>query len=96
MLTTGSGGITPNQIVQRAMQRLDAKGRGILLLHDIHPATAMALPSLLKQLKDRGYRVVHVVPAGKLPESVPDYPLRPPLPVGLGRAYYIPVPRTTG
>ena len=48
------------------MQRLDAKGRGILLLHDIHPATAMALPSLLKELKDRGYRVVHVVPAGKL------------------------------
>ena len=43
--------ITPQQIVQRAMQRLDAKGRGILLLHDIHPATALALPSLLKELK---------------------------------------------
>lgn len=70
-------GITPNQIVQRAMQRLDAKGRGILLLHDIHPATAMALPSLLKELKDRGYRVVHVVPAGKLPESVPELPAAP-------------------
>ena len=59
------------------MQRLDAKGRGILLLHDIHPATAMALPSLLKELKDRGYRVVHVVPAGKLPESVPELPAAP-------------------
>ena len=28
---------------QRAMRRLNAKGRGILLMHDIHPATAMAL-----------------------------------------------------
>ena len=66
--------ITPNQIVQRAMQRLDAKGRGILLLHDIHPATAMALPSLLKQLKEHGYQVVHVVPMGELPKSVPELP----------------------
>jgi peptidoglycan/xylan/chitin deacetylase (PgdA/CDA1 family) len=67
-------GITPQQIVQRAVQRLDAKGRGILLLHDIHPATAMALPSLLKELKEHGYRVVHVVPVGRLPESVPELP----------------------
>jgi len=67
-------GITPKEIVQRAMQRLDAKGRGILLLHDIHPATVMALPSLLKELKDRGYHVVHVVPDGDLPKSVPELP----------------------
>ena len=66
--------ITPQQIVQRAMQRLDSKGRGILLLHDIHPATALALPSLLKQLKERGYKVVHVVPAGDMPKSVPELP----------------------
>jgi len=64
-------GITPQQIVQRAMQRLEANGRGILLLHDIHPATAMALPVLLKELKDHGYRVVHVMPAGTMPKSVP-------------------------
>jgi peptidoglycan/xylan/chitin deacetylase (PgdA/CDA1 family) len=64
--------ITPQQIVQRAIQRLDAKGRGILLLHDIHPATALALPSLLKELKEHGYKVVHVVPAGELPKSVPE------------------------
>ncbi|MGA9084836.1 MAG: polysaccharide deacetylase family protein [Pseudolabrys sp.] len=66
--------ITPQQIVQRAMQRLNAKGRGILLLHDIHPATALALPSLLKELKERGYKIVHVVPAGALPKSVPELP----------------------
>ena len=41
-------GISAQQIVKRAMRRLDARGRGILLLHDIHPATAMALPTLLQ------------------------------------------------
>ena len=66
--------ITPQQIEQRAMQRLNGKGRGILLLHDIHPATALALPSLLKELKEHGYKVVHVVPAGELPKSVPELP----------------------
>src|SRR5262249_48141598 len=56
------------------MARLDANGRGILLLHDIHPATALALPSLLNELKQRGYHVVHVVPAGDMPKSVPELP----------------------
>jgi peptidoglycan/xylan/chitin deacetylase (PgdA/CDA1 family) len=65
-------GTTPGQIVQRAMRRLNAKGRGILLMHDIHPATAMALPALLKELKSQGYHVVQVVPAGERPVSVPD------------------------
>ena len=65
-------GTSPSQIVQRAMRRLDAKGRGILLMHDIHPATAMALPTLLKELKASGYHVVQVVPAGERPQSVPE------------------------
>src|ERR1035441_3356467 len=46
--------------------------RGILLLHDIHPATVMALPSLLNELKDKGYHVVQVVAAGERPQSLPD------------------------
>ena len=58
---TGSGA-SPAQIVQRAMSRLDKRGRGILLLHDIHPWTVAALPELLKQLKEHGYHVVQVVP----------------------------------
>jgi peptidoglycan-N-acetylglucosamine deacetylase len=66
--------IGAREIVRRAMRRLEAKGRGILLLHDIHPATVLALPVLLKELKDRGYRVVHVVAAGDHPESIPDAP----------------------
>jgi len=34
-------------------------------LHDIHPATVRALPVLLKELKARGYHIVHVVPASE-------------------------------
>jgi peptidoglycan-N-acetylglucosamine deacetylase len=54
--------ITPAQIVQRAMSRLEKRGSGILLLHDIHPWTVAALPELLKQLKQNGFHVVHMVP----------------------------------
>jgi peptidoglycan/xylan/chitin deacetylase (PgdA/CDA1 family) len=64
--------ISASEIVKRAMRRLEEKGRGILLLHDIHPATVLALPTLLKELKERGYHVVHVVAAGEHPESVPE------------------------
>lgn len=64
--------IGASEIVKRAMRRLDEKGRGILLLHDIHPATVLALPTLLKELKEHGYHVVHVVAAGEHPDSVPE------------------------
>jgi peptidoglycan/xylan/chitin deacetylase (PgdA/CDA1 family) len=69
--------ISAQTIVQRALQRLEAKGRGILLLHDIHPATAMALPTLLKELKAHGFHVVQVVPAGDRPKSVPELMVSP-------------------
>ena len=65
-------GTSASAVVQRAMHRLNQKGRGILLMHDIHPATALGLPMLLKQLKANGYHVVQVVAAGERPKSVPD------------------------
>jgi len=34
-----------------------------LLLHDIHARTVLALPEILNELKSRGYKIVHVVPA---------------------------------
>ena len=55
-------------VLRRMLQRLQAKRRGILLLHDIQPATALALPQLLKQLRHQGYRVVHVEPV-RTPEK---------------------------
>src|SRR5262249_47309239 len=56
--------IGAGEIVRRALNRLEARGRGILLLHDIHLKTALALPTLLQELKTRGYKIVHVVEAG--------------------------------
>jgi peptidoglycan/xylan/chitin deacetylase (PgdA/CDA1 family) len=55
--------ISAKEVTRRALQRIEARGRGILLLHDIQPATALALPTLLAELKARGYKIVHVVPA---------------------------------
>ena len=43
--------------------RLAAKGGGIVLLHDTQAQTAAMLPEFLRELKRRGYQVVHVVPA---------------------------------
>jgi hypothetical protein len=51
------------EIARRAMSRLDAHGKGVLLLHDIHPATVAAMPLIFKALKAKGYKIVHVVPA---------------------------------
>lgn len=58
--------ITAAQIVQRAMSRLEKRGSGVLLLHDIHPWTIAALPELLKELKDKGFHVVQIVPPAHL------------------------------
>jgi len=55
--------INAKEITRRALQRIEARGRGILLLHDIQPATALALPMILAELKARGYKIVQVVPA---------------------------------
>jgi peptidoglycan/xylan/chitin deacetylase (PgdA/CDA1 family) len=76
-------GSTPEAIVQRAMRRLNAHGSGIILMHDIHRATAMALPMLLNELKANGYNVVHVVAAGERPKSIPELMA---LPASDGRA----------
>ncbi len=51
------------EVARRALNRLESKGKGILLLHDIHARTVEALPIILAELKARGFRVVHVVPS---------------------------------
>ena len=51
------------QLPLEKMRRLETRGKGILLLHDIHPATVAALPGLLKELKDKGFHIVQVVPS---------------------------------
>lgn len=54
--------INAAEIARRAVSRLEARGKGVLLLHDIHEKTAVALPVILQELKARGFKIVHVVP----------------------------------
>ena len=55
--------IPPARVYDLAIKRLEAKGKGILLLHDIQARTVAALPRILQEIKARGYRIVQVVPA---------------------------------
>jgi peptidoglycan-N-acetylglucosamine deacetylase len=51
----------PALLADRLLQRLAADGQGsVVLLHDAQDQTAAALPTLLKALKDKGFRVVHL------------------------------------
>jgi peptidoglycan-N-acetylglucosamine deacetylase len=63
--------ISSAQVYALAMKRLEAMGKGILLLHDIQPRTVAALPKILHDLKAHGYHIVHVV------ASTPDLPPTP-------------------
>src|SRR5262249_43754294 len=38
---------TPQRVVRGTMARLQAKGRGIIVMHDIHPSSPLPLPHLL-------------------------------------------------
>jgi peptidoglycan/xylan/chitin deacetylase (PgdA/CDA1 family) len=74
--------VTAARVYELAMQRIEAKGKGILLLHDIQARTVEALPRILHELKARGYRIVHVVPATAdrpaTPTEPPQWQLHPP------------------
>lgn len=54
---------TPAAIAERTMMRLDARGSGVILFHDIHQRTVEMLPLFLAQLRERGYSVVRLVPS---------------------------------
>lgn len=59
--------MTPDAERELVLKRLDQEGRGILLLHDTKEQTAAMLPGLLRELKARGYKIVHMVPGDKPP-----------------------------
>ncbi|HKZ96605.1 MAG TPA: polysaccharide deacetylase family protein [Hyphomicrobiaceae bacterium] len=52
----------PEQLLKVVMGKLEKKGKGIVLMHDIQPGTAKALSPLLAELKAKGYKIVHVKP----------------------------------
>ena len=55
--------MTPEQQLELVLKRLDAAGGGIVLFHDTKAQTAAMIPAFLSALKERGYKVVHMVPA---------------------------------
>ena len=58
--------MTPQQELQLVLERLDHARRGIVLFHDTRAQTAAMLPAFLRALRERGYKVVQVVPAGEV------------------------------
>ncbi len=54
--------MTPEQELHLILSRIERVGRGIVLFHDTKAQTARMLPAFLRELKRRGYHVVHVIP----------------------------------
>jgi peptidoglycan/xylan/chitin deacetylase (PgdA/CDA1 family) len=55
--------MTPEQELHLILGRIEKIDHGIVLLHDTKAQTARMLPAFLRELKKRGYSIVHVVPA---------------------------------
>ncbi|HLL27135.1 MAG TPA: polysaccharide deacetylase family protein [Xanthobacteraceae bacterium] len=62
----------PEQVIKSVMDKLAKDGKGIILMHDFQHATAEAVPELLKQMKEKGYKVVFVKPKFTV-KSLPEY-----------------------
>jgi len=56
--------MAPDQELRLILSRIESVGRGIVLFHDTKSQTAEMVPAFLRELKKRGYRIVHIVPAG--------------------------------
>ena len=66
--------ISSSRVFELAIKRIEERGKGILLLHDIQARTVAALPRILNELKARGYHIVHVVPATPQNPATPTDP----------------------
>ncbi|HEY4143226.1 MAG TPA: polysaccharide deacetylase family protein [Pseudolabrys sp.] len=56
--------MTPKQELNLILKRVEQVGSGIVLFHDTKIQTAAMIPDFLRELKKRGFRIVHTVPAG--------------------------------
>jgi peptidoglycan/xylan/chitin deacetylase (PgdA/CDA1 family) len=60
--------MTPQAELELVMGRLEKAKKGIILFHDPRPSTAKMMPDFLRELKKRGFHIVHMVPgAGPTP-----------------------------
>jgi peptidoglycan/xylan/chitin deacetylase (PgdA/CDA1 family) len=60
---------SPKEELKLILRRIAKIDHGIVLLHDTRAETVHMLPALLRALKEHGYRIVHVVPAGTPPPA---------------------------
>ncbi len=56
--------MSPEQELRLILGRIEQVDHGIVLFHDTKAQTAQMLPAFLRELKKRGFHIVHVVPAG--------------------------------
>ncbi|MBI1650148.1 polysaccharide deacetylase family protein [Hyphomicrobium sulfonivorans] len=80
---------SPQRLAARTIQQVEARNGGIVLFHDIKASTAAALPTILTELKKRGYKVVHLrsktefkpLPelTAELSKAIPEQPAGPKL-----------------
>lgn len=63
---------SPETLVKNVMAKLDKRGKGILLFHDIQPVTGKGTMMLLDALKKGGYKIVHMRPKDGL-KTLADY-----------------------
>ena len=61
-----------DKLVSSVMGKLEKKGKGMVLMHDIQPGTAKGVPKLLDALKAGGYKIVHMKPKFEL-KSLAEY-----------------------
>jgi peptidoglycan/xylan/chitin deacetylase (PgdA/CDA1 family) len=62
----------PEELTKSLMGKLRKAGKGIILMHDFQKVTSIALPQILEQLHQEGFKVVHIVPKEML-STLPQY-----------------------
>src|ERR1700730_2692775 len=62
----------PEELTKSLMGKLRKAGKGIVLMHDFQKVTSIALPQILEQLHQEGFKVVHIVPKEML-STLPQY-----------------------
>ena len=58
--------------IKTVIDKLEKRGKGMVLMHDMQPTTAKAVPMLLAALKDHGFKIVQMKPKSEL-KTLPEF-----------------------
>ena len=58
----------PEELTRTLIAKVQKAGKGIILMHDFQKSTSLALPQILAQLQQNGFKVVHLHPEGHAPD----------------------------